>query len=647
MDLSKLSDADLDALEKGDISKLSDEGLVILSGQAQFRHGFLDSMLQGGSFGFSDEIGARKDAVLGRGTYDANYRDRAISREQYERQNPKAALAAELTGSVGTALVPGLGAYNLASKVGTAARLGPGATRYGSAGIGGATSGGVAGAGTAEPGERMQGAGMGALVGGAAGPVATAGLRGIGHGAQVLKDTTAGIPVVGQLGTGIAALGGATLDYGKRAEEKFLQALRRDQMSPEDLQRATESAQRLGPKPETLIDRGGVNTRALADAATLYPGEAQRAAAALASERMSGQASRIRDDLSQAFRVQGDPKALAAAYSREAGQRASPLYRQAYQEGSMITDPRIASYMQLPAFQKAYGTARRLAKYDGIDLPPDPRKLTEFNLQTLDYVKRGLDDVLYTNKVPAPGGIGRTERSKIIEAQKGFMDVLDELVPTYAQARQAYAGPIAMRNALESGENFVKMSRDEFYDVVSRLSPSEMDQFKIGALSSIRNQMSKVSDGRDLYKEIYGSEDKRELLKAIVGDEPFARLEQQFARERAIRLTDDTIRGNSRTPQRQAAKADLEADTTVLPSVVNQGVLKGGTNYLLRSATGVAQPTADALSPMLFSTNPQAQVQTIQQLLRMDQMMRARAAAMGSGAGTAGGAGAAGGLLGN
>jgi hypothetical protein len=647
MDLSKLSDADLAALEKGEFGNLSEEGLVILSGQSKFQHGFMDSVLQGGSFGFSDEIGARIDSLRGKGGYDANYRDRAISREQYERSNPKAALAGELAGSVGTAFVPGLGAYNVANRVGTAARLVPAAVRYGSAAVGGATAGAVAGAGTAEPGERLQGAGMGALVGGAVGPVATAGLRGIGHTAQAVKDTTAGIPYVGALGTGISALGGATLNYGTRAQEKFLQALRRDQMSPDDLRAATEAAQRLGPKPETLVDRGGVNTRGLAESATRYPGEAQRAASELASERMTGQMGRIRDDLSQAFRVQGDPKALSKVFSDEASQNARPLYEQAYREGSMITDPRIAEYMRLPAFQKAYGTARRLAQYDGIDLPTDPRKLTEFNLQTLDYVKRGLDDVLYTTKIPAPGGVGRTERAKIIEAQKGFMGVLDEIVPTYAQARQAYAGPIAMRNALEDGQKFVSMSRDEFYDTVSRLSPAEMDQFKIGALASIRDRMSKTSDGRDLIREVYGSPDKRELLKAVVGDEQFGRLEQQFARERAIRRTDDTIRGNSRTATRQAGMADLEADTTVLPAVLNQGLMKGGTNYLLRSGTGVAQPTADALSPMLFSTNPQSQMQTIQQLLRMDQAMRARAAAMGSGAGTAGGAGSAGGLLGN
>jgi hypothetical protein len=645
MDLSKLSDPDLEALAKGEMSKLSDEGLRFISGQAKFQHGVDDSFLQGLTFGFSDELGAAKDALLGRGNYKDNYRDRAVAREQFERESPGTAMTSELGGAASLSIIPGYGALNLGRAGLSAARLSPNAVRYGSAAIGGGTSGAITGAGTAEPGSRIEGAATGGTIGAAAGPVATAALRGVGHGAQAVKDVTAGIPVVEQMASVVAGPFGATLDYGKRAQEKFLQALRRDQMSPQDLMDASTSAQRLGPKPETLVDRGGVNTLGLADAATKYPGEAQRAAAALASERMGGQMERIRGDLAQAFRVQGDPKALAAAFSKDASDRARPLYERAYAEGASISDPRIASYMQLPAFQKAYGTARRLAKYDGIDLPPDPRKLTEFNLQTLDYVKRGLDDVLYTNKIPAPGGIGRTERSKIIEAQKGFMDVLDELAPTYAQARQAYAGPIAMRNALESGEKFVSMGRDEFYETIKRMSPAEMEQFKIGALASIRNKMGSVSDGRDLIREVYGSPDKRELLKAVVGDNEFARLEQQFARERAIRRTDDTIRGNSKTPQRQAGMADLEADTTLVPSIINQGAVRGPVNYLLRSGTGVAQPTSDRLAPHLFSTDPKQQTKTIQQLLEMDQQMRRRAAAMGTFSGST--TGAASGLLSN
>ena len=59
--------------------------------------------------------------------------------------------------------------------------------------------------------------------------------------------------------------------------------------------------------------------------------------------------------------------------------------------------------------------------------------------------------------------------------------------------------------------------------------------------------------------------------------------------------------------------------------------------YMLRSGTGVAQPTADALAPMLFSTNRNQQQQTLQQLIELDKQMKQRAARLGAAGGTVGG----------
>jgi hypothetical protein len=342
--------------------------------------------------------------------------------------------------------------------------------------------------------------------------------------------------------------------------------------------------------------------------------------------------------------VQGDPERVAEALAAKRAQDAAPLYQRAYQEGAVIDDPRVTEFLKLPAFQRAYGVARRLAQYDGVELPKDPRKVQQFDLQTLDYVKRGLDDVLYQAKMPGPGGTGRTERAKISQAQQDFLATLDELVPTYGQARAAWAGPTAMREALEEGQKAFTLDPRSLRSATARLSPAEMEQFKIGALAALRDRTGKVGDGRDLVREIYGSPQKREMLGQLVGPQ-FADLEQKFLRERAIRRTDDLIRGNSRTAERQAGMADLEGETSVVRSIINQGPVRGSLDYLLRSGSGVAQPTADALAPMLFSTNPAAQQKVLQELMGLDQLMRQRAA--GTGAAVGSGMGSVGGLLQN
>lgn len=641
MDMSKLSDADLQAVAAGELHKVSDAGLQILAGAnpPKFKYGAGDAALQGMTMGFSDEIGALKDQIVNGSGYSANLRDRRLAQQMYERENPGAALSAEFGGAATVSLIPGVGAYNLMRAPAVAARLGPMAARYGGAAVTGAVTGGITGAGTAEEGKRLEGATRGAVTGAVLGPAVTGGVQLFGKGAQLTRDVTAGIPIVGPTVGAVTGAVGATTDFTRRAQEKLLQAIKRDNLTPEEIMLARNV---LGDKPETLIERSGTNTLGLADVATKYPGEAKRLATALAEERMGGQGERIVSDLTQAFRVQGDPRQVARALEQKRAKDATPLYQQAYAEGAQIADPRIAGFMQLPAFQRAYGIARRLAQYDGVALPKDPRKLTEFNLQTLDYVKRGLDDVLYQAKMPGPGGTGRTEYAKIADSYNQFVGTLDQLVPTYAQARAAWAGPTAMKEALEAGQKVTSLRATEVQDLMAKMSPAEVEQFKLGALAGIRQRMLEAADGRDLVKVVYGSPEKRAVLQRLVGDE-FPVLESRFLRERAIRRTDDTVRGNSRTAERQAGMEDLAGDTTLAQSVINQGPIRGTVDYVLRSGSGVAQPTADKLGPMLFSTNPQAQQQTLEQLMMLDRLYRQRAAGIGTGIGA--GTGTTGGLL--
>jgi hypothetical protein len=351
---------------------------------------------------------------------------------------------------------------------------------------------------------------------------------------------------------------------------------------------------------------------------------------------MEGQLERVTGDLSRAFRVQGDPAEVARTLSMQRANDARPLYAQAYQEGAQITDPATLQYLSLPAFQRAYGVARRIAQYDGVELPADPRGLTGASLQTLDYVKRGLDDVLYSGKVT--GSLGRAERREIVQARGAYVQRLDQLVPSDAQARAAWAGPTVLQEALEAGGDLSRMSLSEVQQTLQRMSAGELEQFKIGALGALRQKAAQSSDGRDLVKVLYGSPEKREILRSLVGDE-FPTLEAQMLRERAIRRTDDTVRGNSATVGRDIARKDLEGDTNVMQSIVQQGPLRGGIDYVLRSGTGVAQPTADALGPMLFSNDGPAMRNLLRQIEEMDQRMRQRAAAMGAGTGSAAGAG--------
>ena len=69
-----------------------------------------------------------------------------------------------------------------------------------------------------------------------------------------------------------------------------------------------------------------------------------------------------------------------------------------------------------------------------------------------------------------------------------------------------------------------------------------------------------------------------------------------------------------------------------------RGMVRGGVDYLLRSATGPGKPTAEALAPSLYSTDAARQLDTLIRLQDLDQILRqeaARSAGMvGTGVGT-------------
>ena len=587
------------------------------------------SALQGLSLGFSDEAEAGLKALAGRGTYEQNLAAISLAKQEFERESPGTALTAEIAGSVPLSLLVGLGAMRLASQAPSiAARVSPMVTGVTGAATTGAATGGLAGAGTAEPGRRLAGAAVGAPLGGALGtaaqPVARLG------GAAVERGLDIGRSVIG---TG-------TKNFQRRADTSLLQALQRDGISPEQAMLRLQEIQRSGYKPETIIELGGENTRRLADVVAQYPGASQ-AAASLAEERMAGQAARVATDFREAFRVNTDALDLAEDIIKRRDAASRPLYQQAYQEGGVISDDRLMGFMKIPQFKDAYARARRIAALDGIDLPEkatDIERVGGFDLMTLDYIKRGLDDVLFTGKQPG-SGMGKTELSKLKVRRNEFVSVVDEAGPaSYAEARRAFAGPTEVLDAIEEGKNFAKLDSRQLQKAYSGLSPAEQEGFKVGVYDSIRTNINKGADGSDALRRVWGSPEKRDQVRVFLGDDTFQDLTGLLEREKVIRGTDVTMMRGSQTQPRTLAQREFEGEQELLPMMGQRGMVRGGLDYMLRSATGPGQPTAQALAPSLYSTDAARQLETLMRLQGLDQILRqeaARSAGMvGTGVGT-------------
>jgi len=140
---------------------------------------------QGAALGWGDELVARIRQLAGE-DYDTAVADERAKLKAFRKANPKAALAGELAGSFAT---PGLGLLGgvLKPAASLAGRMVQGA------GVG-ATVGGIAGAGAAEKNTgqgAVQGAGLGAVLGPAAPVLAKAGSAALEKGAEVLGPTLA------------------------------------------------------------------------------------------------------------------------------------------------------------------------------------------------------------------------------------------------------------------------------------------------------------------------------------------------------------------------------------------------------------------------------------------------------------------------
>jgi len=133
---------------------------------------------QGLLLGWGDEAEAWVRSKLGEGTYEEAVAEIRAGNEAYSEDSPYASLAGEIVGGLiptAAALVatPFTGGASTAAASSNLARLASiGARRLGplgTAGVVGATEGAIAGAGMAKEGERLEGAGTGAVIGGTLG----------------------------------------------------------------------------------------------------------------------------------------------------------------------------------------------------------------------------------------------------------------------------------------------------------------------------------------------------------------------------------------------------------------------------------------------------------------------------------------------
>lgn len=507
------------------------------------RGSFGGSLAQGLLAGFADEVlpvaGAAASYVgellpgeqgtegLSFGERVANMRTDARQQQAaYEADHPGRALAGEVLGAAAPAVVTG-GAALLP-------RAGAGALRRAAmtAPVQGAVAGAVSGAGNAQGGmeARLGGAALGAGAGavfGAGGSAAVKAGRGVVRGVTGRAGGKAG-----------------------RADRLVAEALERDGADVGDLARITTR------KPAMLADVAGENTRDLLDAAATVPSAGKDRIVSAIGQRNEGQARRVLADLERSVGIDArDAVDVADEIVQRRAAQARPLYERAYQRGVVQAPSVRAAIAESPTFRAAFNEGRKIAREEGVEIVDG-----EPTVQAVDYMKRGLDDLI--ERRMRSGKMGRAQARALRNRLDGILADVDAEVPDYARARAAYAGESKLLDAVETGRKLLREDVRVSRKAVERMSEGEREMFRLGGIDAIRERVRESADGRDVVKVLFGTEDKRRTVRTLFpqgaeGTKQFDRFRRAMEQEAQMYATGAKVTGNSRTVARAQAVADL------------------------------------------------------------------------------------------
>lgn len=425
--------------------------------------GILRSVGQGVSFGFSDEITAVLVAATAAATGDDFsdvYKDVIFNergeQKEFEQENPGLSLAAEVGGSLmlgGTSAGRALFRKPLA---------------------GGAATGAAFGAGKSE--KSVDDAGL-------IGDVAT--------GATIGAATGKGVDL---------ALRGANKIIQTRAGRIIKRTINRQDL---DNTQIADKVRELGPDAR-LLDAIPELGESIAQIPAARPILEE-----FLETRAGGQQARIVGSLSNLAKSTKQYWDNIFELDAKRATEAAPLYKQAFEEGVVFNDVLKDLVVKIKgAFPGAIKSGKRIAKATGTDLP----NKSKLGLEQLDLLKQGLDDEISKSFRAGGGKIAREG----IRLKNELVEELDRQNPIYKEARNAWAGPSAIKDAQEKGRKVLRTDFELSARDVKNMTDGEREGFVMGAVRAVRDKILTKNIDKNSVKSFTPM--LRERLKPVFKD---------------------------------------------------------------------------------------------------------------------------------
>jgi hypothetical protein len=527
--------------------------------------------------------------------------------EQFRETNPKTAFASEIVGGLPLLLTP----FGMTSKA----------------------------AQTAEALSAAQKMAMAAKMAGTQGTISAVGASDINPAINPLKfgeDVAKKAAIATAAGGVLSGTGQGIYNVGSNVAQRYIpesakeaariklaQALQRgssEEGANAVLNRVTRE---MGLNPNTSISQaGGPSTLAQLDVLASMPGQAKTLVERRIREQQTFRPERLINAADEALGTQGKGfTATLEALDATKKATSAPLYKQ-LENVSVKVDPDLQSLIQ--ASTSAHGKAELLTQLNR-QLPIDISKLKagdDVPLKVLDVVKQSLYDM---------GESARGEFGKATNTSRAYDDLrvaltkkLEALSPRnengsiYHQALDAYAGPSQLSNAVVKGRTAMKQDNIALSDLMSNMSGSELEAFRIGALQSLKDKVGTEAGQTSLLK-MWKEPTTSNRLKEIFGDN-YQKFAQDVAKEARLKPLEQVGRGSG-TFSRMSGAEDLGVmPTTIVAGKAVANAATGNPLAAMGEATNVKnrigqvinqmpETTRNELAKMLLMRGPTGQLE--------------------------------------
>lgn len=254
-----------------------------------------------------------------------------------------------------------------------------------------------------------------------------------------------------------------------------------------------------------------------------------------------------------------------------------------------------------------------------------PLREKVYSPQTLDYLKRGMDDVVEAYRDPVTGKLNLdTEGRAVNNTLRSYLGVVDNLYPDYAKARAAYAGPVKGIAAMNTGRKFLSQTADDIEARMRDMSPFEKQMAALGTRRAMAELVASKGDSADVVHALVGTGKKRAMLARLFGDrKQFQRFVETLGQEReGFRTFKQALLGSPTAPN-LADDSALEAATTAAELMVHGGLpvataMRKSVKFLGRE---ISDKVKQQIAAMLSDTNP-ARIRELAAELRAQAVKR-------------------------